>query len=1090
MAIIPLRAYNREIESMIDNGQLDESVAHCRHILATFPKHIATYRLLGKAHLEQQRISDATDIFQRVLTAIPDDFISNVGMSIIREDENNLDAAIWHMELAYEAQPANIAIQDELRRLYGRRDGMQPPKVRMTRGALARMYVKGGLYDQAIAELRAAIAEEPNRPDLQVLLAQMFYMTSQRIEAVETSVNILKIIPMCLEANRILAISLPDAEGSEAVKGYRQAVISMDPYYAFAEPDSISSEQVPENAVNIERLEWKSGIQIGETPNQPTWATSLGISMEKPAEDNIPEWLKSAEAPPAGVIDDKTTPTVSPFIWDTQEVEKIITDTSKPEGDIPDWMKDAGWQPASGSVTPPPESVKPEQPAVNAPVDDNLEKAEIPEWLRGAAPEGVLGEDKHEIEPKEDEHINPWLEPHQPGPTDSIIQWLEEKKPDATATTPGKEGNFSFGEDEEVPDWLKDIDVPQSKPGQEETPVESAPAFSLEQPVISEGTSTTEPAFPSAEAANPEIPTHGDHIIQPVQPEPIIPQEITQPQETPAAFAEEIPDWLREIAGDLPAAGAFVTAAEASGGEATASTKPVPTAEQPSLGEDHPVEDLPGRTEDLATPKTEAFQDLPVGEQTAATESLPVGESPIQPDELPQAVVEPNRAEESTLMPTTSEKFLPTQAPVEMPAIVEDIAPIKEEQPTAKMAAMAEDIAPIEAGTEADALPTQGLPAAEEQQPQAENTPAEPELPGEPLDLSWLEGLVAEQPLKGEELVTPTAEGEIPPPEWVSLESEPTQEGTIEQPSHAGTEAAVPAAEIPDWIKGLGEEPEPSITQEEPAAPVPAETEIPQAEELPPWLLELEQPEPTKETDAGSEEALEFKSDELPDWLKEITETRTSEITSSMPMPSGVDIPSQVAEAGSGMIQENLPSAETPAVEESPAPITETIPGKVGEIAPAIPGSTEAIEGLTAQAVPQNPELQEPAQAAPLVASEAEAEPSPVPEETPTRQVEITTTAMPEAAVPVAIPLDEPAAALTDARDAINQSQPLEAVGHYSNLIKQNYRLSDIIKDLQQALYRFPVDVNMWITLGDAHHRSANLQEALDAYTKAEELAR
>src|SRR4030043_1559133 len=174
MAIIPLRAYNREIEGMIDNGQLDEAVAHCRHILATFPKHIATYRLLGKAHLEQQRISDATDIFQRVLSAIPEDFVANVGMSIIREDENNLDASIWHMELAYEAQPANTAIQDELRRLYGRRDGMQPPKLRLTLSALARMYAKGGLLDQAVAELRAAIDEDPNRPDLHLLLAQMF----------------------------------------------------------------------------------------------------------------------------------------------------------------------------------------------------------------------------------------------------------------------------------------------------------------------------------------------------------------------------------------------------------------------------------------------------------------------------------------------------------------------------------------------------------------------------------------------------------------------------------------------------------------------------------------------------------------------------------------------------------------------------------------------------------------------------------------------------------------------------------------------------------------------------------------------------
>ena len=55
MAKIPLRAYNREIEGMIDQGQTLEAVAHCQHILKTFPKCLDTYRLLGKAYLELQR---------------------------------------------------------------------------------------------------------------------------------------------------------------------------------------------------------------------------------------------------------------------------------------------------------------------------------------------------------------------------------------------------------------------------------------------------------------------------------------------------------------------------------------------------------------------------------------------------------------------------------------------------------------------------------------------------------------------------------------------------------------------------------------------------------------------------------------------------------------------------------------------------------------------------------------------------------------------------------------------------------------------------------------------------------------------------
>ena len=55
MANVPLRAYTREIEAFIDRGNTDEAIAHCRHILTTFPKHLDAYRMLGKANLESKR---------------------------------------------------------------------------------------------------------------------------------------------------------------------------------------------------------------------------------------------------------------------------------------------------------------------------------------------------------------------------------------------------------------------------------------------------------------------------------------------------------------------------------------------------------------------------------------------------------------------------------------------------------------------------------------------------------------------------------------------------------------------------------------------------------------------------------------------------------------------------------------------------------------------------------------------------------------------------------------------------------------------------------------------------------------------------
>jgi len=142
MAKVSLRSYNREIETMLDGGLFSEAVAHSLHILKTHPKHLETYRLLGKAYLELKQYSDASDIFSRLLACVPNDFVAHVGMGIIRDEENKTDDAIWHMERAFETQPSNPAIQSELQRLYARRDGSAPPRIRMTRGALAQTVVE------------------------------------------------------------------------------------------------------------------------------------------------------------------------------------------------------------------------------------------------------------------------------------------------------------------------------------------------------------------------------------------------------------------------------------------------------------------------------------------------------------------------------------------------------------------------------------------------------------------------------------------------------------------------------------------------------------------------------------------------------------------------------------------------------------------------------------------------------------------------------------------------------------------------------------------------------------------------------------
>lgn len=261
MSTISLRAYNREIDSLIDQTRLDEATAHCRHILSKFPKHIETYRLLGKAYLESNQNSNAADIFQRILSAVPDDFIAHVGMSVVREEEGNLAAAVSHMEKAFEDQPYNSEIQIELRRLYGKRDGIEPSKVRLTQGALARIYIRGELVKQGITELRTAINDNPDRYDLKTLLTETYMIGSQLANAIDLASDILKKYPFNLVANRIMARSLKTHDHPQEMAICTKRLYALSPYEAYISEHAPTIEQVPDRAITLEELDWNESGQ-------------------------------------------------------------------------------------------------------------------------------------------------------------------------------------------------------------------------------------------------------------------------------------------------------------------------------------------------------------------------------------------------------------------------------------------------------------------------------------------------------------------------------------------------------------------------------------------------------------------------------------------------------------------------------------------------------------------------------------------------------------------------------------------------------------------------------------------------------------
>jgi tetratricopeptide (TPR) repeat protein len=410
MAKVSLRNYNREIESMIEHGQrLDEALAHCLHILRTFSKHIETYRLLGKTYLEGKRYNEAVDIFRRVLVAVPDDFVSHVGMSIISDDQGKLDEAIWYMERAFEVQPSNAAIQGELRRLFGRRDGAEPPKIRLTRGALAHMYMQGELYVQAISEIRAVLGNDAQRTDMQVLLARAYFRDKQKTEATDICNQLLKRSPYCFDANRIMVEILAGPQSAGSTDVYRRRVIELDPYAAFAKESIFSLEEVPEAAVSLERLEYTGqALDIGKS-----WGGTLGIGLEADSTSmdsgaKQPDWLKAADT----TLASSRQPSVT----------SNISQSSSPQrpSEIPDFLRPPS-SPAS-SVAPMAEQAGSASSAL---------QADLPDWVKAMAPadEGEFAS--------------------QPQPSSSRLTGFGKQRDDVPPV--------ASASDSDTPDWLKEL---------------------------------------------------------------------------------------------------------------------------------------------------------------------------------------------------------------------------------------------------------------------------------------------------------------------------------------------------------------------------------------------------------------------------------------------------------------------------------------------------------------------------------------------------------------------------------------------------------------------------------------------------------
>ena len=396
---------------------------------------------------------------------------------------------------------------------------------------------------------------------------------------------------------------------------------------------------------------------------------------------------------------------------------------------------------------------------------------------------------------------------------------------------------------------------------------------------------------------------------------------------------------------------------------------------------------------------------------------------------------------------------------------------------------------------------------------QVENSPAPAAAPAEQDDsMKWLEGLTGEKSAAPE--AAPAAPGEDAPA-WVTQ--------SASEPVAPAVEPA-PAADTDDtmaWLQSLAAGQSASEAPAEPEAPAPVErtpweravpsavtknlSETPEpTADVAEWLKSLETPEPdhaaTPTPPAQAVKPVEMPAqvppaatsaapvapsplptanDPVPDWLNNMRPPAEPGQAAQDDLPDWLkdqaadeQPPAQVA-APAWEPAEGIPTPQLAVMEPPPPPIPAPAPVPVPTAEP------QPQPPVPVEAPPLAPPAPAPSAPAAVTPAPAPVAPPDVPAATPRPAVRET-----------GLLSDKDGPALQKARDLLAHAGLDAAISEYAKLVKRGKLLEEVIFDLKEATYSHPVDVVIWQTLGDAHMRANQLQEALDAYTKAEELLR
>ncbi len=526
-----LREFGEEIRSLIQRQAYTEAIHTARHVLYYFPKHLDTYLLLGEACLESGSTREAIEMFQRVLSADPENLMAWVGLAEAYQQDELPELGLWYLERAFEVDPTNPDLRAELQRLYAQVRGVKELRVKLNGPALGRIYLRGGLYHLAAEEFRAALDKHPDYYHVHVGLARALWHMDRRVEAAAVCQDILEILPNCLPAALILGTIWSRGDQPEEGERLLRMAEAMD----------------PENRRAAELLGEGTPLPPKEPVLPPVGVLPAGLRTPTPA--------RAA-----------TKPQVSPV--PLEEAEETIEErpleeaVPPPPAEAPAWIEE--FAPSSEAVPP---AFAPKEEAEMPTVEEFPPAPTVPEWLaETAAPAAPAGEEEftpeaealiEEILPREKLPPAPITEEAEaPAAPEDLLKLAAELPEElralveeamATEAAPPPAAPAEKPAEVELPPWLVGFAEEEEKPEVKEAPAEIETAEEEEIPAWLRELAQKEAAVEAPAAEEEAIPPWLESRLEELTAPAVPPAEAAIPSEEEPAPVEEIPEWLQRL---------------------------------------------------------------------------------------------------------------------------------------------------------------------------------------------------------------------------------------------------------------------------------------------------------------------------------------------------------------------------------------------------------------------------------------------------------------------------------------------------------------------------------------------------------------